>query len=146
MRRISPIAALVSALALSWPAMAQSVGTGTPPATAGTGTPSGTGTPVGTPPATTGGPAGAQATGTGPQRDQQQLCDGIPCENPDQQRDMQKLHAQDMDWLDNYGPAAGGGPGNAQKRGPHGTQGGQGPGIGPQQGQGTPQGQGPGPH
>lgn len=127
MRRISAIAALVSGLALSWPAMAQSVGSGTPPAT-------------------TGGPAGAQATGTGPQRDQQKLCDGIPCENPDQQRDMQKLHAQDMDWLDNYGPAAGGGPGNAQKRGPHGTQGGQGPGIGPQQGQGTPQGQGPGPH
>ena len=142
MRSISPIAVLVSALALSWPAMAQPAGTGTG-TLAGTGTPAGT--QSGTPPATTGGPAGAQATGTGPQRDQQQLCDGVPCEDPDQQRDMQKLHAQDMDWLDNYGPAAGGGPGNAQKRGPHGSQGGP-TGSGGPQGQGTSQGQGPGPH
>lgn len=113
MRRVCSTVLFASALALSWPALAQTTGT--------------------------------QATtpGAGPQRDQQQLCDGKPCEDPAQQQDMQRLHSQDMDWLDNYGPAAGGGPGDAQKRGPHGPQqGGQGPG-GPQ-GQGSPQGQGQG--
>lgn len=99
------------------------------------------------------GPAAAQsssqssstpaAQGSGPQQDRQQLCDGKPCETPDQQRDMQKLHTQDMDWLDNYGPAAGGGPGNAQQRGPHGPNGDKAKGSGSGGGAGQ---QGPGPH
>lgn len=96
------------------------------------------------------GPAAAQTTdqsstpvapGSGPQRDRQQLCDGKPCETPDQQRDMQKLHTQDMDWLDNYGPAAGGGAGNSQQRGQRGPNGAKGSGSGGGTGH-----QGPGPH
>lgn len=83
------------------------------------------------------------APGTGPDRTRQQLCDGQPCEDPDQARDMQRLHSQDMDWLDNYGPAAGGGPGNAQRRGPHSTSGAGPRGAGGAGGAGH---QGPGPH
>ena len=99
----------------------------------------------GTPPSSA--TPGSATPGAGPQQDRDRLCDGKPCEDADRERDMQKLHAQDMEWLDNYGPAAGGSPGTAQRHGPHGPDRDKG---GPPGGQQGPQqqgaGAGPGPH
>ena len=118
MRYLRLIVLLASGVALATPAVAQTTGqSGTPAANSAT------------------------APGTGPDRTREQLCDNKPCEDPAQQRDLQKLHAQDMDWLENHGPAAGGTPGDAQKRGPHGPSS-----DNPKGGSSGTGRQGPGPH
>lgn len=116
MRHIHLTVLLASALVLSWPVAAQTTA------------PSGTATP---------------APGAVPQQDRQQLCDGVLCEDPDQQRDLQKLHAQDLEWMDSYGPATGGGSGNAQGGGQRGPGNGAGAGAGRGTGGAGGQGQGP---